>query len=167
MRPGQAIDAITVVLFVVGLIVWYAGGHRALNALLDGGPLWQVGGVVGLIAGLAGGLGARAAPLRSALGSAAFAAVAVGGTVPMGLAIANRVFDGAPGRTVPAQVVRYHKPSKGPRNVTLAFEGRTLTVYADSIPASCEQQPHAQLEVRAGALGMPWLASATCSPAPR
>ncbi len=165
--PGHTADTIAVIGFVGGLVLWYAGGHPSMNVLLDGSALRN--GVL-----LAAALGAvlvlltvRGLSTKKLFGSAAMMAAAVAISGSSLAAMANRTFDGSPARESPAQIVSYKKRSKGPKDVIIAIEGRRLSFYASHAPRPpCAEGSPATVRLRAGALGMRWLESVRCTPAP-
>jgi hypothetical protein len=148
--------------FILGLVAWYGGGSDALDRLLVIKPL--LFGAAGLAAlAFALGLVLDSRPRKEAATTGAVLAV---GLVLLGLpsaALTNRYADGSVEKMDTATVVRFRSQNKGPRLVVLAWRGREVEVQA-SRAVGCTEKDEARLEVRAGALGLPWVASMGCEP---
>ncbi len=146
--------------FVLGLVAWYAGGSDALDRLLVIKPLLL--GAAGLAAlAFVLGLVLDSRPRKKALTAGVTLAA---GLVLLGLpstALMNRYADGSVVQVDTATVVRFRSQHKGPRLVALAWRGREVEVQA-SRAVGCAERDEAKLEVRAGALGLPWVASMRC-----
>lgn len=165
-RPG-ILDTVGLVAFVGGLVLWYAGGHQAMNALLDGAALRNLVLLLAALSAVIVALLQRGLPPKKLLGNAGFMAAGVAMSGSCVLAIANRALDTSSVHDEPAQIVSYKKPSKGPEDVTIAIDGRRASFYAERAPRPpCAAGAPATVHLRDGALGMRWLASVTCAPAP-
>lgn len=157
--------------FVGGLVAWYAGGSSALDRVLDIGPIvyLTVGvAVFTVVIDVGRGLLGRH-PVREVINHALLLGVAcalLGCTVA---ALINRHFDGGQGRTERATLTAFTKPTKGPRMASFArLSGSTpehFRVQA-SVAEGCQEGSSAELDVRPGFLGMPWIAGIRCSERP-
>jgi hypothetical protein len=150
----------------LALVAWYAGGAGSLDRLLDGSPLFWVCGGLGVL-GTAFALVVQGRPSgrgpSKAFGNAAFFGVAVMcGSLMLG-ALGNRFADGSAVRTHVAEVRGFHKPSKGPRSVTLEAEGgHRLSLHAE-LAEGCSAGELVTVEVRDGALGQAWVSRLRCA----
>jgi len=157
---GKTLEVVGVVLFVVGLLVWYLGGSSALFRLLGNGPLPQLtlGVVVGSLL-LAFAVDRR--PVKDILAAAGL--LAAGSTLLIWSAVPllNVAFDRSRSEQVPSQILRVHKPSKGPLQVTVRWREERVNIDAAHAEGCSKDQP-AVLHVRDGFLDIPWITQVVC-----
>ena len=116
-EPGKDVVALG---FIVGLVVWYAGGSAALDRLLDIGPLIRFTAILMAAAALlVGGYEfMRGNTLKNALIQALLTAALcalLGSTLG---ALVNRYADSTPGRVEQALLTGFKTPTKGPKKAT-------------------------------------------------
>lgn len=162
-NPGKDFVALGV---LAGLVTWYAGGSSALDRILDTGPLIRaIAILMGSAAVLVGAYERlRGATLKEALTQAALTAAVcalLGSTLG---ALINRHADSTESRTEEALLTGFKTPTKGPRKASFEFLARVpkqFSLHADSAEG-CTEGARAELEVRQGFFGMPWVARVTC-----
>ena len=162
-NPGKDLVALG---FIAGLAAWYAGGSSALDRMLDTGPLLRAVAIMTVVAAILVGAceRVRGSSLKEALTEAALTAAVcalLGSTLG---ALVNRHADSTEWRREEALLTGFKSPSKGPRVASFEFISRVprhFTLQA-SCAAGCTEGARAELEVRRGFFGMPWVARVSC-----
>ena len=170
VRPTSERKDLVAIGFALGLVAWYAGGWTALDRMLDTGPIVRVTLLLVAAAFVVGGAYEliRRRALKTALTNAVLLAIVcalLGSTLG---ALVNRYADGTQVRVEEAVLTGFKNPNKGPRRAAFEFITRE-TPKSFSLTASsaegCVEGSRAQLEVRQGFFGIPWVARVSC-PAP-
>lgn len=147
-------------LAVFGLVIWYLGGSRSIFRLLSTQPLLILSLLLVLLSfGVAFAFDRRGVKLAFRAG----VMLAAGSVLCMwsALAMLNVLFDRSEPELVPSQIVSFHKPNKGPRQVTVVWNSKRESLDADHAEG-CAKGETAVLYVHDGVLGMPWVDKVIC-----
>lgn len=157
---GNRFENTGATLAVFGLLIWYLGGSRSIFRLLSTQPLLILSLLLVLVSfALAFALDRRGVKLAFRGG----VMLAAGSVLCMwsALAMLNVLFDRSEPELVPSQIVSFHKPNKGPRQVTVVWNDERVSLDADQAEG-CAKDAAAVLYVHGGVLGIPWVAKVAC-----
>jgi hypothetical protein len=157
---GRRLENWGATLCIIGLVLWYAGGWRAIFRLVSVQPL-LVTSLVFVVLALGIALALERRGLKVAAGAGAL--LAAGSVLCMwsAVAISNAVFDSSEVELVPSQILSFHKPSKGPWQVKVSWGAARVSLHAEDAPGCVNNQP-ALLHLKRGALGLAWVSEITC-----